>query len=138
MVLKEKVILDTNVLVAAGFNRSSSAARIIQAIEDGQLEMVWNEATRREARSILQQIPPLSWDRIEGLFKRRGEYKGETEGNFVLVKDPDDRKYAALAAASGATLITNDDDLLRARNALDIGVMTPKEFMEHWTAINAG
>jgi putative PIN family toxin of toxin-antitoxin system len=137
MVLKEKIILDTNVLVAAGFNRSSSAGRIIQAIEDGQIEMVWNEATRREARQVLQQIPPLSWDRIEALFKRRSEFKGETPGSFPLVHDPDDRKYAALAAASGATLITNDNDLLRVRASLDTGVMTPKEFMEHWTAINA-
>jgi uncharacterized protein len=136
MVLREKVLLDTNVLVAAGFNRSSSAARIVQAIEDGQLEMVWNDATRREARTILQQIPPLAWDRIERLFNRRGEYKGETPGSYSFVKDPDDRKYAALASAAGAILITNDDDLLSVRNTLDVAVMTPKEYMEHWKALN--
>jgi putative PIN family toxin of toxin-antitoxin system len=136
MVLREKVILDTNVLVATGFNRSSSAARIIQAIEDGQLEMVWNEATRREVKKALQQIPPLAWDRIESLFKRRSEFKGETPGSYTFVKDPDDRKYAALAAASGAILITSDADLLSVRNALDAAVMTPKEYMEHWKALN--
>jgi uncharacterized protein len=137
MVMKEKVVLDTNVLVAASFNLSSSSARILQAIEDGQLEMMWNEATRREARKILDQIPPLSWDRIERLFKRSAEIKGETPGSFLLITDPDDRKFAALAAAAGATLITSDDHLLKVRSAIDLGVMSPKEFIEHWTAINA-
>ena len=45
--MKQKVVLDTNVLVAAGFNRSSSSTKILQAIEDGQLEMLWNDGTRR-------------------------------------------------------------------------------------------
>ncbi len=58
------VVLDTNVWVAAGFNPDSSAAQIIQAIRDGDLRLVWNEATRRETRQILTQIPPLDWHRV--------------------------------------------------------------------------
>src|SRR5690349_8009401 len=111
--MKEKVVVDTNILIAAGFNRSSSSARIVQGIEDGQLDMVWNEGTRREAKKLLNQIPPLAWGRIEGLFQRRTEFKGETPGNFELVKDPDDRKFAALASAAGAILISNDEHLLK-------------------------
>jgi uncharacterized protein len=68
--MKEKVVLDTNVLVAAGFNRASHSARIVQAIEDGQIEMMWNDATRREASKIAQQIPPIAWGRIMGAHRR--------------------------------------------------------------------
>lgn len=135
--MKEKVVLDTNVLIAAGFNRSCSSARIVQAIEDGQLEMVWNEATRRESQKIIEEIPPQAWGRIEALFNKRSRFNGETPGNFSLVKDPDDRKYAALASAAGAILISNDQYLLKARPALEIAVMTPKEFLEHWQTLNA-
>jgi hypothetical protein len=42
------VVLDTNVLVAAGFNPRSASAK------QGQVRMVWNDATRREM--VLSQI----------------------------------------------------------------------------------
>lgn len=135
--MKEKVVLDTNVLIAAGFNRSCSSARIVQAIEDGQLEMVWNEATRRESQNVISEIPPQAWGRIESLFNKRTKFNGETPGNFSLVKDPDDRKYAALASAAGAILITNDEHLMKVRAGLGLAVMSPKEFLEHWQALNA-
>ena len=41
------VVLDTNVLVAAGFNPRSASARIVNAVKQGKLHMLWNEATRR-------------------------------------------------------------------------------------------
>lgn len=53
------LVLDTNVLVAAGFNPRSASARIVDAVKQGRLRMVWNDATRREIERIVQQIPPL-------------------------------------------------------------------------------
>lgn len=129
--MPQRVVLDTNVLVAAGFNRSSSAARIIQGIEDGLLEMVWDNSTRAEQRKVLDEIPPLSWGRIEGLFLRRREFRGATcPGEFMMIRDHEDRKFAALAAAAGAVLISSDDHLLSVRKSLPVRVMSPKEFMD--------
>lgn len=124
----QSVVLDTNVFVAAGFNSRSSSARLIRAIRDGELRFVWNQATRAETRQILRQIPPLDWGAFEGLFDEASEYTGETDLQaYRLIEDPDDRKFAALAKATGAVLVSNDDDLLSVRDRLDIPVKTPEE-----------
>jgi hypothetical protein len=72
-----KVILDTNILVAAGFKRGSAAARIVDAVRRGDCLMVWNDATRRENEAVLRRIPPLDWPefrffRIPGAYGRTG------------------------------------------------------------------
>ncbi len=128
---KAAVVLDTNVFVAAGFNRDSSSARIIDAIERGRLELVWNRETRRETEAIVRRIPPLRWERFAPLFRANSEYTGAVEPDaFRYVEDPDDRKFAALTAATGAALITNDDHLLAHRAQAGIRIRTPAEFVE--------
>lgn len=123
-----KVVLDTNVFVAAGFNSRSSSARLLRAVRDGKLEFVWNGATQAETRQIISQIPPLAWSRFADLFRDAGEYTGETDPQaYRLVEDPDDRKFAALAKATGAIQVSNDDDLLSVREKLDIPIKTPAE-----------
>lgn len=55
-------------------------------------------------------------------------YTGTTDRkSFAFIEDPDDRKFAALAHAAGAILISNDDDLLRHRDRLEFPVLTPGE-----------
>jgi len=45
------------------------------------------------------------------------------------VPDPADRVFAALAEATGAALITNDEDLLARRDEADATIVTPVEFL---------
>lgn len=124
-----KLVLDTNVFVAAGFNPRSSSAAILEAITAGQLTFVWNAQTRAETQKILRKIPPLSWDRFDDLFTAEREYTGDTHpDHYPQITDRDDRKFAALAAAAGAVLISNDDHLLSVRQQLDVRVLTPAEF----------
>jgi predicted nucleic acid-binding protein len=127
------VILDTNVFVAAGFNPGSSSARILDAVEAGDLRMVWNEATRCETETILRQIPPLSWERWAGLFRGSDHYQGDTHPQrFMYVADPDDRKFAALAAATRAILVTNDEHLLAHREEASLAIRSPAQFWEDY------
>ncbi len=129
------VILDTNIFVAAGFNPSSSAARIIEQVRSGQLRMIWTEQTRRETEYILSKIPPLSWESFAGLFRDEDRYCERVDpAAFSHISDRDDRKYAALAAATGAVLVTNDDHLLRSRDRSHIEVVTPGEFLSDRTS----
>lgn len=124
-----KVILDTNVFVAAGFNKRSSSAKIIEAVRRGKLTLVWNEKTLSETRKIIQQIPPLHWSEFEELFAETGEVKVQTDkNNFSFVEDPDDRKFAALADTAGCPIVTNDDHLLAQRRKFKFEVKTPGEF----------
>jgi uncharacterized protein len=128
-----RVVLDTNLFVAAGFNPRSRSARIIQEVDRGSLVMVWNDDTRGEIRAVLSQIPPLSWERWAGLFREEFRHHGETHPErFALVPDPDDRKFAALAAATGATLVSNDAHLLDGRDGYDFPILSPGEFWDSY------
>ena len=125
-----KVILDTNILVAAGFKRGSADARIVNAIRRGDCLMVWNDATRRENEAVLRRIPPLDWPEFSVLFGPEGEFRGVTApGLFDRVEDPEDRKFAALAWATGAIVISSDSHLLSCRDELPITVLTAREFL---------
>lgn len=117
MAAREEVVLDTNVFVAAGFNPRSHAARIINAVQSGRLRLVWNEATFGETRRILEKIPPLSWAAFSSLFRDEDRYGGPADpAAFGFIADPEDRKFAALAAVTGATLVSQDDHLLAIRD----------------------
>jgi uncharacterized protein len=123
------VVLDTNVFVAAGFNPRSASARIVDAVKRGQLRMVWNDATRRETERIVRQIPPLRTHAIEDLFHPADRFTSATDPErFAEIPDPDDRKFAALAHAASATLISNDGHLLQFRDRMGVKVATPDEF----------
>ena len=91
-------MLDTNVFVAAGFNRGSHSAWLVEAVRDGRLRMVWDNATRAEIEHVIRQIPRLSWTHIADLFRAEDRFGGSTHPEaFGFVPDPADRKFAALA-----------------------------------------
>lgn len=123
------VVLDTNVFVAAGFNPRSVSARIVDGVKHGQLRTVWNDATRRETERIMRQIPPLRSQAIGELFRPGDRFTAPTRPElFADIADRDDRKFAALAHAAGATLISNDEHLLGYRGPLNLRVLTPGAF----------
>jgi predicted nucleic acid-binding protein len=123
------VVLDTNVFVAAGFNPRSASARIVEAVKRGDLTLVWDDATRRESERILWQIPPLRKYAVTELFQPAGRFTAPTQPErFAYIPDPSDRKFAALAHAAGATLISSDEHLLAYRNRGDFTVLPPGEF----------
>ncbi|HET9985346.1 MAG TPA: PIN domain-containing protein [Longimicrobiales bacterium] len=122
------VVLDTNVLVAAGFKPASSSGRLLHEIRRGAVRLVWNDETLRETEHIIRKIPPLSWRAVQELFRPEDRFTGPTDPEaFSVVADPDDRKFAALAAAAGATLVTMDEHLLGVRDRVPARVRTPGE-----------
>jgi predicted nucleic acid-binding protein len=93
--------------------------------------MIWNSQTRGETQRIIEQIPPLSWNSFAELFRTDDCHHGPTApGKFAFIPDPDDRKFAALAAATGAILLTNDDHLLSNRDRARLEILTPREYCE--------
>lgn len=123
------VILDTNVFVAAAFRKNSVSARIVEKVRSGRLRLIWNEETRRETEHVLTRIPPVSWRDVAGLFRDEDRFEGETAPQtFDYIQDPDDRKYAALAAAAGVVLVSSDDHLLSNRDRGGLQILTPGEF----------
>lgn len=125
------VVIDTNVLVGAAFKRRSAAADVVGAVRDGRLRMPWTDATRREVETVLTRIPPLDWSDVAALFREEDRHEGPLdERELEWVHDPEDRKFAALARASGAVLVSNDDHLLGRRDEATITVLTSAEFRD--------
>jgi len=126
----KRVVIDTNVFVAAGFNPRSAAARILAAVREGRFQLIWNEPTRRETELILRQIPHLDWERFADLFQSKAEFLGPVDPeSFVFVPDPEDRKFAALSVAAQTPLVTNDNHLLSHKQSIGIDVLTPRAFL---------
>jgi predicted nucleic acid-binding protein len=126
---RPSAILDTNVFVAAGFRRSSAAARVVAALREGRLRMPWNEATRREVERVVGAIPRLRGQDVAALFRDEERYAGQTyPERFDYVPDPADRPFAALADASGQPLVTSDEHLLGGRARARAPILTPGEF----------
>jgi predicted nucleic acid-binding protein len=120
------VVLDTNVFVGAGFNPSSSSARLLAAVREGRLRLVWNDATRDETAHILRQIPKLSWEAVAPLFRPSDRFAGAIYPEaFDCVPDPADRTFAALAHAANVVLVTSDRGLLQASECAGISVLRP-------------
>jgi predicted nucleic acid-binding protein len=109
----EGIVIDTNVFVAAGFNPRSASARVLAGVQDERFHLIWNQPTRREIEMILRRIRRLDWEEVANLFQPEGEFTGPVDPSaFVLVRDRDDRKFAALSAAAKRPLVTNDNFLL--------------------------
>jgi uncharacterized protein len=132
-----RVVLDTNVFVAAGFNPGSHSARLVEAVRDRRLRMVWDDATRTEIEHVMRQIPRLSWTRVADLLCPENRYGGSTHPEaFGFVPDPADRKFAALADAVQAPLVTSDAGLLNVAGQMAVPVLKPSEFARRCGALN--
>jgi len=122
------VVLDTNIIVAAGLSPGSASARLVDAVARGRLRMPWSDVTRSEIERVVRRIPPLRGRDPAPLFRpeERVDAPMDPEG-FGLVPDPDDRPFAALAAVAGATLVSNDEHLLGVRDRIGVTIRSSGE-----------
>jgi predicted nucleic acid-binding protein len=126
-----KVVYDSNVFVAAAFNPHSSSARLVEWVRAGRLRLIWHTSTQQETRYQLKKIPPLSWEPFAGLFAAKNQFEGELPvARYTFIADPDDRKFAALAEATRAMLVTNDEHLLAVAVQLSVPVLAPRAAVE--------
>jgi predicted nucleic acid-binding protein len=133
------VVLDTNVFVAAGFSPDSASGCIVDAVRQGRLTLVWNTATRRETTRIMSKIPPLSRKSVADLFDAGYEFTGDVAPEtFSAITDPDDRKFAALAAAADVELISQDDHLLSVAKCWPgrLRISSPPAFARRWALMD--
>ena len=125
-----RIVIDTNVFIAAGFNPRSAAAHILAGVREGRFQLIWNGPIRRETELILRQVPHLDWERVADLFQPETEFLGPADPNsFDFVPDPEDRKFAALSVAAQTPLITNDNQLLSHEHSIGVDVLTPRAFL---------
>ena len=123
-----RVVLDTNVLVAAAYNPHSASRRVVEACLAGTLTAVVSPALRREYELILVRAvrgrPAL--ERIHRLVGS-AEIVEPTETPRVVPDDPEDDKLVAGARAAGAVLVTNDAHLLALAGYEGLCVLRPAD-----------
>jgi len=128
MVTATRVVLDTNVLVAAAYNPASASRRLVEACLDGELTPVLSPALRREYEFILDRAargrPYL--DRIHRLVDG-AEVVEPAQTPRVVADDPEDDKLVSAALAAGAILVTNDAHLLAIAGHEGLKVVRPAD-----------
>ncbi|MCL5103130.1 MAG: putative toxin-antitoxin system toxin component, PIN family [Armatimonadetes bacterium] len=130
-------MLDTNLFVAAYWNRHSASAKIISACLAGDIQAYYTADVERELWIIMRNI------------RARDEYKA-TVSNFigraeqvspwaevdVRSDDPEDQKFLICAASADADyLITSDDHLLKLGHVDRTRIVRPGVF---WREVAGG
>ncbi len=88
-----------HVLIHGSVRPRSHSARLLEAVRDERLRMVWDDANHAEIDQVIRQVPRLSWSRIADLFRPEDRFGGSTNPEeFGFVPDPVG-KFAALAHA---------------------------------------
>ena len=127
-----RVVLDTNVLVAAAYNPRSASRRVVEACLGGGLTPVLSGALRREYEFILARAvrgrPYL--ERIRQLLDGAGVVEPARTPRAVP-DDPEDDKLVALARIAGAVLISNDAHLLALAGHEGLTVVRPIDVRAH-------
>ena len=128
MAAVRRVVLDTNVLVAAAYDPRSASRRVVEACLASELTPVLSGAVRREYEFILARAvrgrPYL--ERIHQLLDR-AEVVEPARTPRAVPDDPEDDKLVAAALAAGAALVTNDGHLLALAGHEGLEVVRPAD-----------
>lgn len=126
-----RVLLDTNVFVAAYWAPRSASARLIGACIEGRVQAYYSQPVKREVMRMLGQIRVREsyTQSLEPFWEAAVEVQGVAVDS-IQIDDPDDRKF--LEAAMGGEvdfLATNDVHLLRVRYVGRTEILKPASLM---------
>jgi putative PIN family toxin of toxin-antitoxin system len=129
---RARVVLDTNVLVAAAYNAGSASRRIVEACLAGKLIAVLSPALRREYELILSRaVRRRSYlERLQRLLEQ-AEVVVPEETPRVVAEDADDDKLVAAALAVGAVVVSNDGHLLAIAGHKGLQVQRPADICDN-------
>jgi len=128
---KTRVVLDTNVLVAAHFNQGSASNRILELCQRKKLALVLTSHILKEFSLILRNISARKSfrKRMDKIISQAILIKKAPRVN-VVVEDPEDNKFLSCALAGKADyIITSDRHLLVLRKFRGIKIVKPVQFL---------
>ena len=128
--MKPKVVLDTNLFVAAYWNRRSASARIIEACLAGQVQAYYTPEIERELWVVIRNIRAREeFAAIVSNLIGRAEMISPWAQVDVRTEDPEDQKFLVCAASANADyLITSDVHLLKLRTVGKTVIIKPGAF----------
>ena len=122
-----RLVLDTNVFVAAAYKPESSSRRLLDAVEEGRATLLVSPPVFGEYRKVLPQAvrSPDAEKRIREWIAR-AEAVEAGRGERVVREDASDDKFVALATAGRAdAIVSSDGHLLDLAGRLDVPVLRP-------------
>jgi len=126
-----RVVLDTNVLVAAFIARGVCTDVFERVIADH--ELVLSSHILEEFEHVMTEKLRFDANRVQralALFHRVGRIVEPEPLPEPICRDKDDDAVLALAISSaGACLVTGDDDLLIHKKIEQIPIVTPRAFL---------
>jgi len=132
-----RVVLDTNVWLDWLVFHDPAVAALREAQADGRIEIVIDDACEAElakvlaydlgARSLDLRAQTECLDRCRGIVTRVSQ---AATAAWPECRDPDDRKFLALASAAGAAILVSRDRALLAlaRRVRGLRIVTPECF----------
>lgn len=138
---RERIVLDTNVLISGALSITSTPARALEmAISTGDL--LASMATLRELTEKL--LSPkfdayVSRDRREALLPRLSPLVQIVTilQTFHASRDPNDDKFLDVAVNGRAdVIVTGDGDLLSLHPFRGIAILTPAAYLERGQSLN--
>jgi putative PIN family toxin of toxin-antitoxin system len=130
----KRVVLDTNVLIAAAWNKGSASRLIVDTCLEGKtLRAVSSPALRREYEFIINRAARKSKYRksLQRLIDTAEVIECDArEMGIEVPADPDDAKVLATAVAGKVdALIGNDHHLLDLAEESSVPILRPAEFL---------
>ena len=128
---KTRVVLDTNVLVAAHFNPGSASNKILELCQRKKLVLVLTSHILKEFSRILRNISARKSfrKRIDKIISQAILLKRAPRVN-VITEDPEDNKFLSCAVAGKADyIISSDKHLLVLKKFRGIKIVKPVQFL---------
>lgn len=138
----ERLVVDTNVLIAALLAPASTPRRLVDLILQHDVDILMSEGTFRELETRLDR-PKFdryrdreAWDVFLAEWLELAIWHEDAGTAAGVLRDPDDDKFLALGVAGQAdAIITGDADLLLLGDYDGIPIVTPARFLQGWLDI---
>jgi putative PIN family toxin of toxin-antitoxin system len=125
-----KIVIDTNLLIAAFFNKKSASFKILKMAEEGKVKVLWSDIIKKEGEKILKNIrAPQKFKNFltEKIFRKENRITKVPRINIVK-EDVEDNKFLACAQKGKANLIiSNDRHLLEIKKFRGIPILRPTQ-----------
>lgn len=142
-----RIVLDTNVLISALFKRESTSAQILSLWRAGKLDLLVSQDVLSELKRVLSYprvqkrliYSEKEITRLLDLLSTDGTLLSPQEHINAIKDDPDDDKFVTLAVTGQANyLVSGDSHLLDVASILGVAIVTPRTFLNLWTAQRQG
>jgi uncharacterized protein len=129
-----RVVLDTDVLVAAAYAVYSASRHLVEACGRLELQAVVSPALQREYAYILPRaVRRRDFTDLFRRFLEQADMVEPGETRRIVPDDPDDDKVVAAALVGGAeAVVTNDRHLLQLNPYGSLRLLRPAEFVRRW------